>query len=167
MVIVKSEEHFPPKPICCTDGIKPNRHSQAVIDKQLGWPKVLPPLYNNKWVHFKLERTLPLHTVRIIWGLIPHCSASLSARQRSGTGADMMEVLVFMGKDNDVRAAASSPDIRLRPCLLSVRCKWLEYTWGWFNSSGKRYVSACTHTPTHTECRVKIQSSESPGRSLT
>lgn len=38
----------------------------------------------------------------------------------------MMEDLVFMGRDNDVRAAVSLPDIRLRPCLLSVRCSRLN-----------------------------------------
>lgn len=40
----------------------------------------------------------------------------------SGAVAYMMEDLVFMGRDVMSERAALSPDIRLRPCLLSVRC---------------------------------------------
>lgn len=73
MDTVRSEEASLPKLICLADGIKPELHSQAVIDKQLERPKAQPSFYNNKWVHFKWEGTLPLHAVWIIWVLIPHC----------------------------------------------------------------------------------------------
>lgn len=49
----------------------------------------------------------------------------------------MMEGLVFMGRVNDVSAAASSPDIRLRRCLLSVRRSRLNTPEADFYSSGK------------------------------
>lgn len=84
-----------------------------------------------------------------------------------------MENLVFMGRHNDVRAAVSSPDIRLRPCLLSVRCSRLNTLETDLTVLVKVcvcvHVHASTHvfTHTHTDCRVKLQSSESPGQSLT
>ena len=104
---------------------------------------MLPPLYNNKWVHFKWKGTLPLHAVWIIWQLNPRCPASLSTCQGSGTGADMINDLVFMGRDGDVRAAGASPDIRLRPLSAVGKVQQAEYTWGWLVVLVCVYVCVC------------------------
>ena len=54
----------------------------------------------------------------------------------------MMEDLVFMGRDSDVRAA----DIRLRTCLLSVRCSRLDTP----AADLTVLVKVSEHTPTRT-----------------
>ena len=125
-----------------------------------------PTLNNNKWVHLELERTLPLHALWILWVLILNFPALLSACQGSGAGADIMEGVAFIGRDNDVRAAVSSPDIQVRLCLLSVRCRRPYTPEADLIVLVKKCVCVCmdkqvhmylhTYTSAHTECKVKL-----------
>lgn len=136
MDVVKSEEAFLLQLMCLTDGIKPKLHSQAVIDKQLQWPQAQPPLYNNKWVHFKWERTLPVHAVWIPCLSIPYCPSVLSACQGSGAGADAMRVWYLV---RDVCSLSSR-----RPTERAVARNGA----GTVNASV--HVQASTHLLTHT-----------------